>query len=131
MSRYLLRIELQINDQATTTNSESNPRIFQRYNRSHREKAQSRYRSETHNPSHPRRHVINFVQDPRRDRGGAAARGAVLVAPDDVAGSAGAGGTGWGAEEAWARTAGRRSARQEAGRVSARDQPVAEARRAS
>ena len=31
MSRYLPRIGLQINDQATTTNSESNPRILQRY----------------------------------------------------------------------------------------------------
>src|SRR5260370_16054231 len=121
MSRYLLRIELQINDQATTTNSESNPRIFQRYNRSHREKAQSRYRSETHNPSHPRRHVINFVQDPRRDRGGAAARGAVLVAPDDLAGSAGAGGNGQGAERTRGRTAaGRRPAPQGGPRPTAR-----------
>ena len=39
MSRYLLRIGLQIDDQATATNSESNPRIFQRYNRGHPEKA--------------------------------------------------------------------------------------------
>src|SRR5713101_2490212 len=70
------------------------------------------------------------LQDGGRDRGVAAAGGAVLLAPDDVARGAGAGGTGRGAKEAGARAAGRRSARQEAGRASAGDQPVAEARRA-
>jgi hypothetical protein len=39
MSRYLLVIRLQINDQATTTNRESNPRIFQRYDCSRHEQA--------------------------------------------------------------------------------------------
>src|SRR5947209_8487043 len=57
-------------------------------------------------------------------------RGGVLLAPDDLARSAGARGTGRGAKEAWARAAGRRSARQEARRTSARAQPVAGAHRA-
>jgi hypothetical protein len=43
MSRYPLRIGPEINDQATTTNRESNPRILQRYHRSHPEEAQSPY----------------------------------------------------------------------------------------
>src|SRR5437016_12882828 len=61
----------------------------------------------------------------------AAAGGAVLLAPDDVARGPGAGRVGRGAEETRADAAGRRSAGQEAGRASAGDQPVAEACRAS
>jgi chromosome segregation ATPase len=45
---------------ATTTDSESNQRILQRYNRSHPEKAESRDRSETHDPAHSQRDVINW-----------------------------------------------------------------------
>src|SRR5436309_4062087 len=70
------------------------------------------------------------VQDAGRGRGVVAARGVVLVPPDDVARGAGAGRAGWGAEEARARAAGRRSAGQAAGRASTGDQSVAEARRA-
>src|SRR5438445_9534438 len=52
------------------------------------------------------------LQDAGRGRGVAAAGGAVLLAPEDVARGAGAGGTGRGLEEARARAASRRSARQ-------------------
>ena len=51
---------LQIDDQAQNTNSESNQRIFQCYNRCDSEKAQSRDRSEMHDPAQPRRDLINW-----------------------------------------------------------------------
>src|SRR6266511_2338272 len=71
-----------------------------------------------------------WLQDAGHGWGLAAAGGAVLLAPDDLARGAGARGTGRGAKEAWARASGRGSARQEARRARARAQPVEEARRA-
>ena len=51
----------EINNQARNTNSETNERIFQRYNRSHSKEAQSRGRSEIHDPAHSRRDVMLSV----------------------------------------------------------------------
>src|SRR5437899_8513803 len=70
------------------------------------------------------------LQDAGRGWGVAAAGGAVLLAPDDVARGAGAGGTGRGPEEARAQAACLRSARQADRRSGAREHALAEARRA-
>jgi hypothetical protein len=51
----------QINDQATTTNSESNQRIFQCHNRSRTEETQGHDRSDPHDPPHPSREVIGWI----------------------------------------------------------------------
>src|SRR6266436_4586734 len=50
---------LQINEQATTTNSESNQRKFKRYKGGHPEQAQGYNRSDAHDRAHLRRHVID------------------------------------------------------------------------
>src|SRR3989442_53865 len=70
------------------------------------------------------------LQDAGRDRGVAAAWGAGLLPPDDVARGAGAGGTGRGTEKARAQAACLRSARQADRRSGAREHALAEARRA-
>src|SRR2546426_473896 len=70
------------------------------------------------------------LQDAGRGRGVAAAGGAVLLAPDDVARGAGAGGTGRGPQEARAQAASLRSARQADRPPGAREHALAEARRA-
>src|SRR6266545_4538969 len=71
-----------------------------------------------------------WVQDAGRDRRVVTARGAVFLAPDDVARSARARRAGRRTEEAWASAAGCRSARQEARRTRTGTEPVEEARRA-
>src|SRR4029450_5516755 len=70
------------------------------------------------------------VHDAGRDRGVAATRGAVFLAPDDVARGARTRRARRGAEEAGPGATGRGSARQEAGRAGTGTDPMEEARRA-